>query len=58
MISPSGACVASIVWGQAGGLNRTVEKNIGHIFVVSERHLNEFAATVADFLISLSVNEI
>jgi len=49
MISPSGACVASELWGQTDGLNRTVEKNIGHIFVVSERYLTEFVATVSDF---------
>ena len=50
MISPAGACVASEIWGQTDGLNRTVEKNIGHIFVVSERHLSEFADAVFDFL--------
>lgn len=49
MISPPGACVASEIWGQINGLNRTLEKNIGHIFVVSERHLTEFAAAVSDF---------
>ncbi|MCP4022547.1 MAG: alpha/beta hydrolase, partial [Desulfobacteraceae bacterium] len=43
-ISPVGSCVASETWGQInennrpttrGGLNRTIEKSIGHIFVVS-----------------------
>jgi poly(3-hydroxyalkanoate) synthetase len=50
MISPSGACVASEIWGQTDDLNRTVEKNIGHIFVVSQRHLTEFVEIVSDFL--------
>ncbi len=50
MISPAGACVASEIWGQTDGQNRTVEKNIGHIFVVSERHLSEFTDAVLDFL--------
>lgn len=48
MISPAGACVASESWGQTDGLNLTVEKNIGHIFVVSERHLAEFVDTVVN----------
>ena len=50
MISPAGACVASEIWGQTDGLNRTMEKNIGHIFVVNKRHLSEFADAVFDFL--------
>jgi poly(3-hydroxyalkanoate) synthetase len=44
-IVPPGSCIASELWGQTkegnigverGGLNRTIEKNIGHIFVVSK----------------------
>ena len=59
MISPGGACVASETWGQTpdhhlenppGGMNQTVEKNIGHIFVVSRRLLAEFIDTVSEFL--------
>ena len=49
-ISPIGSCIASETWGaQQGnrsattnGLNRTIEKNIGHIFVVSRKHLSEY----------------
>jgi poly(3-hydroxyalkanoate) synthetase len=59
MISPGGACVASEIWGQTpnnhlenppGGMNQTVEKNIGHIFVVSRKLLAEFIETVSEFL--------
>lgn len=59
MISPGGACVASEIWGQTkehhldnppGGMNQTVEKDIGHIFVVSRRLLAEFIDTVTEFL--------
>ena len=55
-ISPPGACVASELWGTdggrsqtRGGLNRTIEKNAGHIFVVSQRLLAEFVENVDDF---------
>jgi poly(3-hydroxyalkanoate) synthetase len=57
-IAPSGSCVAGETWGQVGrgnvkvlspGLNRTIEKNIGHIFVVSRKHLAEYLKTVNDF---------
>lgn len=55
-ISPPGACVASELWGTEkgrtetrGGLNRTIEKNVGHIFVVSRRLLAEFIESVDDF---------
>lgn len=49
-ISPAGSCVASETWGAApksnsktiDGLNRTIEKNIGHIFVVSRKLLAEY----------------
>ncbi len=50
-ISPAPSCVASQLWGQVddgtktkspGQLNVTIEKNIGHIFVVSKRLLGEY----------------
>jgi len=59
MISPGGSCVASEIWGQTadrhlekppGGMNQTVEKNIGHIFVVSRKLLAEYIDTVSEFL--------
>ncbi|MCX5826938.1 MAG: hypothetical protein NTV58_02920 [Deltaproteobacteria bacterium] len=58
-IAPAGSCVASQLWGQhldgnvmvtRGGLNRTFEKNIGHIFVVSKQLLAEYLQIVSDFL--------
>jgi len=58
-IAPPGSCVASQKWGlreggnlsiSTNGLNRTIEKNIGHIFVVSKKLLGEFLATVSRFL--------
>jgi hypothetical protein len=58
-IAPAGSCVASQLWGQhqdgnvlvtRGGLNRTFEKNIGHIFVVSKQLLGEYLQIVSDFL--------
>lgn len=57
-IAPAGSCVASETWGlkdthnrshTRGGLNRTIEKNIGHIFVVSKKLLGEFIENVSDF---------
>jgi hypothetical protein len=57
-IAPSHSCVASEKWGQAGcgnvcftssPLNRTIEKNIGHIFVVSRKHLSEYLEMVSEF---------
>ncbi|WP_372740041.1 alpha/beta fold hydrolase [Neptunomonas sp.] len=49
-ISPAGSCIASENWGvdhggnseTTDGLNRTIEKNIGHIFVVSRKLLSEY----------------
>lgn len=50
-IAPPGSCVAGETWGRVNKgnmkfesehLNRNVEKNIGHIFVVSRKHLTEF----------------
>lgn len=58
-IAPPGSCVASELWGLThdgnirmtrGGLNRTIEKNIGHIFVVSKTLLAEYLETVNKFL--------
>jgi poly(3-hydroxyalkanoate) synthetase len=58
-IAPPGSCVASELWGLThdgniqmtrGGLNRTIEKNIGHIFVVSKPLLAEYLETVNHFL--------
>jgi len=58
-IAPAGSCVASQLWGQCedgnvsvtrGGLNRTIEKGIGHIFVVSKKLLAEYLQIVSDFL--------
>lgn len=57
-IAPPTACIASERWGRlddnrqltCGGLNRTIEKNIGHIFVVSKKLVNEFIEEVHAFL--------
>ncbi len=58
-IAPPGSCVASQLWGLTqegnismtrGGLNRTIEKNIGHIFVVSKPLLAEYLKAVNSFL--------
>lgn len=57
-IAPVGSCLTSERWGRkegnlqmtCGGLNRTIEKNVGHIFVVSKRLLAEFMESVTDFL--------
>ncbi len=57
-ISPVGSCVASELWGRTDesnlsmtrkGLNRTIEKNVGHIFVVSRKLLSEYFETVNAF---------
>lgn len=57
-ISPVGSCVSSEIWGVVkgdnmshtrGGLNRTIEKNIGHIFVVSTQLLSEYLDIVNRF---------
>lgn len=57
MISPGGSCVASETWGQTDGGNRTVEKKIGHIFVVSRKFLAEFLDIVTEFLTDGSASE-
>ncbi|MEN6466503.1 MAG: alpha/beta hydrolase [Syntrophaceae bacterium] len=58
-IAPPGSCVSSEIWGQVGdgnlslargGLNRMIEKNIGHIFVVSSQLLGEYIEYVSKFL--------
>ncbi|MCK9231020.1 MAG: hypothetical protein M0Q23_05920 [Syntrophales bacterium] len=58
-IAPPGSCVASELWGQIddgnirvtrNGLNRTLEKNIGHIFVVSRTLLAEYLRALNSFL--------
>jgi hypothetical protein len=57
-IAPPGSCIASETWGQVGcgnvgftgsALNRTIEKNIGHIFVVSRKYLAEYLEMVSEF---------
>lgn len=57
-IAPPGSCIASEIWGQTkegnigvarGGLNRTIEKNVGHIFVVSKNLLAEYIQIVSAF---------
>ncbi|MFA5180855.1 MAG: hypothetical protein WC405_06005 [Syntrophales bacterium] len=49
-IAPAGSCVASEVWGKRGMGNQTIEKDIGHIFVVSKKLLGEFLYWVNAFL--------
>lgn len=57
-IAPSKSCISSDIWGQSddanvsivrGGLNRTIEKHVGHVFVVSKTLLAEFLAVVSAF---------
>ena len=57
-IAPAGSCVACELWGEVGkrnigvsrgGLNRMIEKNVGHIFVVSKVLLAEYLGLVSDF---------
>lgn len=57
-IAPAGSCVAGETWGMTGGgnvpftsgqLNRVIEKNIGHIFVVSRKLLAQYLEMVEDF---------
>ena len=57
-IAPTGSCVACELWGEVGkrnlgvsrgGLNRMIEKNVGHIFVVSKVLLAEYLTLVNDF---------
>jgi poly(3-hydroxyalkanoate) synthetase len=56
-IAPTGSCISCELWGEIGknvgvsrgGLNRLIEKNVGHIFVVSKVLLAEYLALVNDF---------
>jgi len=57
-IAPPGSCVAGETWGMiedgnvrytSEQLNRTIEKNIGHIFVVSHKLLSEYLDLVGEF---------
>ncbi|HPY06910.1 MAG TPA: hypothetical protein PK953_04290 [Smithellaceae bacterium] len=57
-IAPAGSCVAADIWGlarpDASGRkgrprNVSIEKNIGHIFVGSRRHLAQYLAAVNEF---------
>jgi poly(3-hydroxyalkanoate) synthetase len=46
-IAPPGSCVASEYWGKTG---TAIEKDIGHIFVVSKKLLAEFLHWINEFL--------
>jgi hypothetical protein len=57
-ISPPGSCVASehwgLIWDHTKGkpttpVNRTIEKHMGHVFVVSKKFLDEFIEEAHDF---------
>jgi hypothetical protein len=57
-IAPAGSCVSAEIWGQIDNsnvgitrtsLNRVIEKNIGHIFVSSRKHLTEYLELVGKF---------
>jgi poly(3-hydroxyalkanoate) synthetase len=57
-IAPPGSCISSEIWGLAsdqnigisrGGLNRTIEKHVGHVFVVSKTLLAEYLSVVTAF---------
>ena len=59
-IAPAGSCVAGETWGMIDDgnikftsehLNRTIEKNIGHIFVVSHKLLVEYLELVEEFFL-------
>ncbi|MFZ2397581.1 MAG: alpha/beta fold hydrolase [Smithella sp.] len=65
-IAPAGSCVAGETWGMvdkgnvkftSDGLNRVIEKNIGHIFVVSRKLLAEFLDLVEDFYLEPSLGQ-
>ncbi|WP_221798369.1 alpha/beta fold hydrolase [Oceanobacter mangrovi] len=57
-IAPVGSCIASEKWGclednrcaTGQPLNRTIERNMGHIFVVSRKHLADFMEQTTAFL--------
>ena len=57
-IAPAGSCVSAEKWGRVNNgnastagapLNRVIEKNIGHIFVVSRKNLAEYLELVGKF---------
>ena len=57
-IAPAGSCVAADIWGMSAAnvsgrkgraRNVSIEKNVGHIFVGSRRHLAEYLAAVNEF---------
>jgi poly(3-hydroxyalkanoate) synthetase len=65
-IAPAGSCVAGETWGMvdtgnvkftSDGLNRVIEKNIGHIFVVSRKLLAEYLALVQEFYEDHSISD-
>jgi len=65
-IAPAGSCVAGETWGMvdkgnvkftSGGLNRVIEKNIGHIFVVSRKLLAEYLDLVEGFYQEPSISK-
>ncbi len=63
-IAPAGSCIASELWGQTedtaitrGGMNRTIEKNIGHLFVVNSKLLSEFHEKVNNFYRGESIDD-
>ncbi|MGD9249162.1 MAG: hypothetical protein PVI60_14455, partial [Desulfobacteraceae bacterium] len=59
-IAPAGSCLGSIMGGEMicelteirTGMRRHIEKNAGHIFVVSEKLLAEYIDLVTDFYLS------
>ncbi|MCP4748724.1 MAG: hypothetical protein GY874_21700 [Desulfobacteraceae bacterium] len=59
-ISPAGSCLSSIMGCEKfcektefrTGMHRHIEKNAGHIFVVSEKLLSEFIDLVTDFYLN------
>jgi hypothetical protein len=65
-IGPAGSCVSGETWGMvdkgnvkftASGLNRVIEKNIGHIFVVSRKLIAEYLTLIEDFYQDTSINQ-
>ncbi|PCI29793.1 MAG: hypothetical protein COB67_03340 [SAR324 cluster bacterium] len=64
-IAPPSTCIASELWGKRlknrsitqNGLNRTIEKNVGHGFVVNPVLLKDFVGVAIDFLQENGVGE-
>ncbi len=57
-IAPAGSCISSDLWGlvsdrnigiSRGGLNRTIEQHVGHVFVVSKKLLAQYLGVVKAF---------